>query len=68
MSSINLSTQTSSDARVERAQTESRTLRTSTVVSSGSERVVVTHQRDGELKLRYSPIEAKSPPADSTSQ
>ena len=42
------------------AKTEYRTHKESTVTTARSERVVVTRQQKGELKLRYAPVEQLS--------
>jgi hypothetical protein len=67
MSSSETTTQVSSKESVQPARIEqAAVVRACTITSSTSGRFVVTRKQQGELKLRYSPIEAQPTNAGQT--
>lgn len=61
MSSNTINTQVRSEQTgLRRATVEQQVVKETTAVSTGVERVVVTRRQEGELKLRYSPIESQT--------
>ncbi len=51
-------------ATLKRAEVEDRAVKEPTFVKTGAQRVVVTHQQNGELRLRYAPIDTRSVAAE----